>query len=158
MILGPQKLDNFETPVTVTPQQKISKTLNSSKNSLKILSVYFWGDSVYFWGVNVYFGETTLTFGEIRDSRRFLGFWNFSFFCCSGGFGGSVGRGAHRGSEDNRDSSWSGQESQLQPQMFTRFFRVLQKEVGKERVRSFVSCFGERLRGNRKRGNRTESL
>ena len=48
-------LDIFETPVTVTPQQEISKTLNSSKIPLKILSVYFWGKNVYFWGENVYF-------------------------------------------------------------------------------------------------------
>ena len=33
----------FQTPVTVTPQQEISKTLNSSKIPLKILNVYFWG-------------------------------------------------------------------------------------------------------------------
>ena len=30
MFMG-QNLDIFETPVTVTPQQEISKTLNSSK-------------------------------------------------------------------------------------------------------------------------------
>ena len=34
-------LDIFEPPVTATPQQEISKTLNSFKNSLKILNVYF---------------------------------------------------------------------------------------------------------------------
>ena len=50
-----QRLDIFETPVTMTPQQKISKSFNSCKNYLKILNVYFWGTNVYFWGTNVYF-------------------------------------------------------------------------------------------------------
>ena len=53
--LNPSSLDIFETPVTVTPQQKISKTLNSSNIPSKILNVYFWGKNVYFWGTNVYF-------------------------------------------------------------------------------------------------------
>ena len=57
-------MDIVETSVTVTPQQEISKTLNS----FKFLNVYFWGDKVHYW-------ETTFTFGEIRftlgDSRRF---------------------------------------------------------------------------------------
>ena len=56
------KLDIFETPVTGPPQQKISKTLNSSNFSLKILNVYFWGTSVYFWGTNVYFWGTNVYF------------------------------------------------------------------------------------------------
>ena len=55
-------LDIFETPVTMTPQQKISKTLNSSQSALKILHVYFWGDNVYFWGNNVYFWENNVYF------------------------------------------------------------------------------------------------
>ena len=37
------ELDIFETPVAVTPQQKMSKTSNSFQNSLKILKVYFSG-------------------------------------------------------------------------------------------------------------------
>ena len=90
------RLDIFETPVTVTPQQEISKTFKLFKNSLKILNIDFWGKSVYFWGKSVYFwgkerlllGEITFTFGEIRDSRRLLGLWNFFL----GGFVGSVGR------------------------------------------------------------------
>ena len=49
-----------KTPVTVTPQQKISKTLNF-QNSLKILNLYFWADHVYFWGDNVYFGKIRFT-------------------------------------------------------------------------------------------------
>ena len=69
--------------MTVTPQQEISKTLNSSKNSLKILNIYFWE-------IMFAFGEITCTFGEIRftlgGSRRFLGFVEFNS-CCFGGFG-----------------------------------------------------------------------
>ena len=83
-------LDIFETPVTVTPQQEISKTLNSAQISLKMLSVYFWGTSVYF-------GERAFTFGE----RAFIllgiigvfGIFGISFFV-AGGFSDSVGRGA----------------------------------------------------------------
>ena len=55
------KLDIFETPVTVTPQQEISKTLNSSSSKIdwKLLNVYF-GE------ITFTFGEITFTFGEIR--------------------------------------------------------------------------------------------
>ena len=69
--------DIFETPVTVTPSQEISKTLNSSKNSLKILSVTFWGNKIFT------FGELTFTFGEITGSSRFLEL----FFLLLGGLG-----------------------------------------------------------------------
>ena len=71
----------FETLVTVTPQQEISKTLTSSKIPFKILNVYFWGNDVYFWGNNVYFW----VFSKI------LGFGDF--FLLLGGFWDSVGRG-----------------------------------------------------------------
>ena len=50
--------DVFETPVTMTPQQDISNTFDSSKisktyfkfTSWGILNVYFGGHNVYFWG------------------------------------------------------------------------------------------------------------
>ena len=59
----PRNSDIFETPVTVTPQQEISKTLNSSKIPFKILNVYLWGTSVYFWEMlNVYFRGTSVYF------------------------------------------------------------------------------------------------
>ena len=58
-------LDIFDTPVTVTPQQKISKTLTSSKIPEKYLTFIFGeitftfgeitlllGNNVYFWGYN----------------------------------------------------------------------------------------------------------
>ena len=69
-------LDIFETPVTVTPQQEISKTPNSSNKKYLTFT----------------FGRRTFTFG---DSRGFRGFWNF-FFGCWGvlglrGSGGPVG-------------------------------------------------------------------
>ena len=40
------ELDIFETPETATPQQEISESLKFFQNSLKILKVYFWGDSI----------------------------------------------------------------------------------------------------------------
>ena len=73
----------FETPVTVTPQKEVSKTLNSSKIKipLKILNVYFWEDD-------------GLLLGKLED----LGFWELlSLFGAGGSVGGfvdSVGRGA----------------------------------------------------------------
>ena len=75
-------LDIFETPVTVTPQQEISKTLHSFKNTY----TFTFGERAFT------FGERAFTFG---DNRGFRGFWNF-FFCCWGvlglrGSGGPVG-------------------------------------------------------------------
>ena len=71
-------LDIFENPVTVTPQQEISKTLNSSKIPLKYLTFTF-GERSFTFGERTFtFGERTFTFG---DNRGFRGFWNF-FFCC----------------------------------------------------------------------------
>ena len=65
----PLELDIFETPVTVTPQQKISKTLNLPK-FLEILNVYFWGDNAYFWGDNVYFwGNKGYYMGILEEFR-----------------------------------------------------------------------------------------
>ena len=65
-------LDIFETPVTVTPQQEISKTLSSSKTPHKILNVYFWGKKTFAFGERAFtLGERTFTFG---DSRGFRGF------------------------------------------------------------------------------------
>ena len=63
-----QNLDIFETPVTVTTQQEISKTISSFHKPLKLLNVYFWGDDVYFWGSKVTSGEIRFNLG---DSRRF---------------------------------------------------------------------------------------
>ena len=50
-------LDIFETPVTVTPQQEISKTLNSSKIPSNYLTFTF-GERTFT------FGERAFTFGE----------------------------------------------------------------------------------------------
>ena len=77
------KLDIFETSVTVTPQQEISKTLNSSKISEKYLTFTFGGRAFTFGGRASTFGERASTFG---DNRGFRVFWNF-FFCCWGVFG-----------------------------------------------------------------------
>ena len=75
-------LDIFENPVNVTPQQEISKTLNSSK--IPKYLTFTCGE------ITFTFGGMTLTFGEIRfslgDSRRFYGFWNFCFVA-GGGWG-----------------------------------------------------------------------
>ena len=76
-----EKRDICETPVTETPQQKISKTL-ILPNSLERLNVSFGGNDVYFGGNNVYFW----VFSKI------LGFWEFLFLLL-GGFWDSVGRG-----------------------------------------------------------------
>ena len=79
--LKAKKLDIFETPVTVTPQKQISKTLNSSKIPLKYLAFTF--------------GERTFTFGErvLLGIIRVLGILG-NFFFVAGGFWDSVGRGA----------------------------------------------------------------
>ena len=45
------------------------------QNSLKVLNVYFWGDSIYFWGNKVYFWGNTKNLGFL------------DFFCCWGGLG-----------------------------------------------------------------------
>ena len=80
-----KELDIFETPVTVTPQQEISKTLKFFQNSLDLLNVYFWGDNAYFGGDNVYFWALS----------KIHGFWNFFLLLGGGGGGfGTVGRGA----------------------------------------------------------------
>ena len=68
--------DIFETPVTMTPQQEISKTPNSLQLLLGILNIYFWGDNIYFGGKDVYFW----VFSKI------LGFWEF-LLCCWGCLG-----------------------------------------------------------------------
>ena len=68
-LLIARNLDIFETPVTVTPQQEISKTLNSSKIPLKYLTFTF--------------GERTFAFG---DNWGFRVFWNFYFFFVAGCF------------------------------------------------------------------------
>ena len=77
-----QRLDIFETRVTVTPQQENSKILQKFP---KILNVYFWGKNVYFWGDNV-------TFGIIGV----FGFWEF-LFCCLGVLGTPWVGGPRRG-------------------------------------------------------------
>ena len=65
-------------------------------NSRKILTFTFGEIAFTFGKITFTFGEVTFTFGEIRDSRRFLGFWNF-FFCCSRGFGTPWVGGPRRG-------------------------------------------------------------
>ena len=78
-------LDIFETPVTVTPQQEISKTFNSSKIPLKYFTFTF--------------GERTFTF-EARaftfgDNQGFRDFFEFLFLLLGvlglRGSGGPVG-------------------------------------------------------------------
>ena len=83
-------LDIFETPVTVTPQQKISETLNSSKIPWKYLMFTF-GEITFTLGdITFTLGETTFTLGEIRFTLGDLGFLEFDSF--AGGLGVSVGR------------------------------------------------------------------
>ena len=60
-------LDIFETPVTVPPQQEISKALNSSKFPKNYLTFTF-GERTFT------FGEITFTFGEITGFSGFLEF------------------------------------------------------------------------------------
>ena len=83
-------LDIFETPVTVTHPQKISQTLNSAKNSRKMLNVYFGGDDVYFWGNNVYFWGFSKIWGIFETS-----------FFVAGGFGNLWVRGGPIGVFEN---------------------------------------------------------
>ena len=75
-------LDIFETLVTVTPQQEISKTLNSSKIHKKYLRLTL--------------GNEHLLLGNERLLLVIIGafgFLEFLFFV-AGGFWDSVGRGA----------------------------------------------------------------
>ena len=96
-------LDIFETPVTVTPQQEISKTLNSSKIPLKYLTFTFGERASTFGERASTFGERASTFGErastFGDNRGFRGFWNF-FFCCWGVLGLRGSGGSRRGFEN----------------------------------------------------------
>ena len=72
-------MDIFETPVTVTPQRKISKTLNSSKIPLKFLTF-------------TTFGRQRSLLGILEDFRVFE-----ILFFVAGGFWDSMGRGARGG-------------------------------------------------------------
>ena len=87
------RLDIFEIPVTVTPQQTISKTLNSSKTSLKVLNVYFGGDRIYFWGDNVYFWGNHIYFWGNKGFSKIWGFGELLFVVARGVWGlcGSAG-------------------------------------------------------------------
>ena len=67
--IGECHLDIFETPVTVTPQQEISKSLKFFQNSLKILNVCFWGDNVYCWGDNFYFWGDNCKSSDLGENR-----------------------------------------------------------------------------------------
>ena len=84
-------LDIFKTPVPVTPKQEISKTLSSSKNSLKALNAYFGEITFTLGGTTFTFGEITFNFGDNRDFRIF-----FAFFV-AGGFGTPWVGGSRRG-------------------------------------------------------------
>ena len=69
-------LDIFETPVTVTPQQEISKTLNSSKIPSNYLTFTF-GERTFTYGERTFtFGEGTLLLGIIGV----FGVFGISFF------------------------------------------------------------------------------
>ena len=96
-------LDIFETPVTVTPQKKISKTLNSSKIPQKYLTFTFGERASTFGERASTFGERASTFGErastFGENRGFRGFWNF-FFLLLGGFGAPWVGGSRRGFEN----------------------------------------------------------
>ena len=79
----------FETPVTMTPQRKMFKNLNSSKKYLK----FSFGEKTFTWGgITFSLGEIWFTLG---DSRRFQGFWNFFFV--AGGVLGLCGSGGPAG-------------------------------------------------------------
>ena len=70
MAHGTFKLDIFETPVTVAPQLKF-QNFKFFKNSLKILNIYFGGDTVYFWGNDVDFsGDNVYFFGHILQASH----------------------------------------------------------------------------------------
>ena len=76
-------LDIFETPVTVTPQQEISKTINSPRIILLKYLTFTFGERTFT------VEGRAFTFGDNR------GFWN-SFFVAGGvlglrGSGGAVG-------------------------------------------------------------------
>ena len=83
-------LDIFETPVTVTPQQEISKTLNSSKITLKKYLAFTLGKERLLLGNGrLLLGNERLLLGIIGV----FGIFGISFFVV-GGFWDSVGRGA----------------------------------------------------------------
>ena len=75
--------------MNVTPQQEVSKTLNSSKLPFKKLNDYFWGNNGYFWGNKVCFGGNK---AYSRGFSKMLGLLEFLFLLL-GGFWDSVGRG-----------------------------------------------------------------
>ena len=85
----------FETPVAVTPQQAISKTLNSSKKPEKYLTFTVGEITFTFAEITFTFGEMTFTFGEITftfgEITFILGFLKFIFCCWEGGVGGGGG-------------------------------------------------------------------
>ena len=61
------RLDIFEAPVTVTPQQEIQKIkMHSPQIS------YFWGDNVYFGGNKVYFEGDNVCSKRILKILGFL--------------------------------------------------------------------------------------
>ena len=59
-------LDILETPVTVTPQQDISKTLDSSKIPQKYLTFSLGERTFTFGEITFTFREITFTFGDNR--------------------------------------------------------------------------------------------
>ena len=87
------RLDIFENPVTVTPQQEISKTLNSSKFSKKYLTFTFGERTFTFREQAFTLGNELLPLGIIGVFGFFL---EFLFFVSWGvlrlrGSGGPVG-------------------------------------------------------------------
>ena len=93
----------FRNPCDRDPPTRNFQNFKFFKNSLKILSVYFWGTGVYFWGTSVYFWGTGVYFWGTSvyfgDNRGFRGFWNF-FFLLLGGFGAPRVGGSRRGFEN----------------------------------------------------------
>ena len=94
----PPNLRYFRNPCDRDTPIGNFKNFKFFKNSLKILSVYFWGTGVYFWVTSVYFWGTSVYFWGMSvyfwGMSGVFGFFGISFFFVAGGFWGSVGRGA----------------------------------------------------------------
>ena len=109
-----------DTPLTLTPQQKISNTLKFFQNSLHILNVYIWQYLKFTFGAIAFtFGETMFTFRETTYYKvyfqgkkvcsmglsKILGFLEFHF-CCWDGFGTLCVGGSCRGFRKEVTHKW----------------------------------------------------
>ena len=134
------KIRYFRKPCDRDPPKDNFKNFKFFKNSLKILSVYFWRKNVYFWGDNVYFGEITFTIGEITFTfgEITFTFWVIGvfrvfgvFFFLLGRFGTPWVRGPRRGFRKHLNRRLSpilaDIEPILRPTNFSRYYAYLSR-------------------------------